>query len=242
MKLRHRPLLALLPLPLLFLPLVAGAGGESQSYACDDGSRIVIAVATAGDGRPQATLQLADRALTLPQVPAAAGALYRAGDLRLHTRGDEALFEDGQGATRHCRLGDTPPGRAAAAPAPATATATATSSFLDIAGEVSLRQRRTLPPDAVLIVRVQAASRAGAPARVLAEQRIELAGRQGPVPFTTTIDRDLLGKRARVTVVARIEHGGKLRFVSDQPYPALRDGQPQPVALLLQPVGRGPAR
>ncbi len=76
-------------------------------------------------------------------------------------------------------------------------------------------------------------------ARQLAEQRIELAGQQLPIPFTTTIDRDLIGKKARITVSARIEHQGKPLFVSDKIYPALINGQPQPQEINLRPARRG---
>ena len=227
MKLHH--------LPLLLLPLTALADNERQPYACDNGSRIEISFSAADDGRPQATLHFADAAITLPQVPAAAGALYRTPTLRLHTQDDEALFEDDKGNARRCQRGATPPASAAAAQ-PA-----AVSSFLDIAGQVSYRVRSALPPEAVLIIRVQDTARAGAPARVLAEQRIRLAGQPVPVGFKTTVDRDLVGKKARVTVAARIENQGKLLFINDKRYPALANGQPLPVEIQLKQVAGGKA-
>ena len=94
----------------------------------------------------------------------------------------------------------------------------------------------------MLIVRIQDTARAGAPARTLAEQRIELAGQQVPINFQTTIDRDLIGKRARITISARIESRGKLLFINDRSYPALTNGQPNPVDMRLKPVARGPRR
>lgn len=218
-------------LPLLLLPLTALAAGEGLPYGCDDGSHIDIAFATGSDGRPQATLHFPDSALTLPQVPAASGALYRADDIRLHTRDNTAIFEDGKGNVRRCTQGAVPLAQ------PAN-TAPAVSSFLDISGSVSYRQRMALPPDAILVVRVQDTARGGARARPLAEQRIELGGRQVPVAFSTTIDRDLVGKSARVTVSARVESRGKLLFVSDKAYPALRNGEPNPVDIQLKQVAR----
>lgn len=225
----------LLHLPLLLLPLTALAAGERVPYTCDNGSRIDLSFSAASDDRPQATLHFADGDLTLPQVPAASGALYRADDIRLHTKDDEAYFEDGKGNSRRCTQGTAPPPQV-------TTTPPATSSFIDITGSVSYRIRIALPPDAVLIVRVQDVSRADAPARRLAEQRIELDGRQVPIPFATTIDRDLVGKRARVTVSARIEQGGKLLFISDKSYPALSKGQPNHVDIQMKQVGSGKAR
>lgn len=221
----------LLLLSLLFaLPAQAA---ERQPYACDNGSRLDISFAEDAEGRPQATLHFADEAMILPQVPAASGALYRKGDIRLHTRGDEAFFEDGKNNQRRCTRGTVPPAVAAVAQP-------AASSFIEIGGTVSYLARIALPPDAILIIRVLDTARAGAPARVLVEQRYELNGAQVPIPFSATIDRDLIGKKARLSVNARIEQQGKLRFISDRAYPPLKDGQPVPVDIVLKPAGRAP--
>ena len=216
-------------LSLLLLPISTLATEPAATYRCDDGSSLQVLFSSAADGRNQAMLTLGETMLTLPQVPAASGALYRANDIRLHTKGDEAIFEDAKGKVRHCKQGDTPP-------ATATPTKPLISSFIDISGNVSYLQRIALPPDAVLIVRIQDVSRADAPARILAEQRIELAGRQVPISFQTTVDRDLIGKRARITAAARIERGGKLLFISDKSYPAIRNGQAVPVEMTLKQV------
>lgn len=227
----------LLALGLTLLPLSALADGERLLYTCDNGSRIEISFSAADDGRPQATLHFADEAVTLPQVPAASGALYRNDVIRLHTKDGDAIFEDDKGNVRRCTRGTM---ASLGAPARAVASAPATaSSFIDIPGSVSYPVRMALPPDAVLIVRVQDVSRADAPARTLAEQRIELAGQQVPIPFQTTVDRDLVGKKARLIVAARIEHAGKLLFISERRYPALIDGQPKRVEILMKPVNAG---
>jgi len=222
-----RPLACLLT--ALLLPLTAQADGERLAYSCDNGSRFDIGFSAPTDGRPQATLYFADGPVVLPQVPAASGALYRDGEIRLHTQGDEAQLEDGKGNRRLCRRGDTPP--------PSPVVSAAPSSFLDIAGNVAYHTRQALPPDAVLVVRIVDRSRG----LTLAEQRSELAGRQVPIPFATTIDRDLLGKKSRVFVSARIERHGRPLLVSDA-YPALRDGQPQTIDIQLKPVKRGTPR
>ncbi len=222
----------LLIFPLLFaLPVHAAA--ERQPYTCDNGSRLDISFTEDAEGRPQATLHFADEAMILPQVPAASGALYRQGDIRLHTRGDEAFFEDARNNQRRCTRGTVPPATPKAAQP-------ATSSFVEIGGSVSYVARIALPPDAILIIRVLDTARAGAPARVLVEQRYELNGAQVPLPFSATIDRDLIGKKARLSVSARIEQRGKLRFVSDKAYPPLKDGQPVPVDIILKPAGKAP--
>lgn len=223
----------LLPRLLLALSALGNASASDKAlpYYCADGSRLNISFSATNAGRPQATLHLASGDLILPQVPAASGARYRADENQLHVKGQNILIEDGTGNRRACHVGSAPPHKVAA-PVPAV------SSFLDISGRVTYRQRLALPPDAVLIIRVQDVAGAGA-ARQLAEQRLELAGRQVPIPFSTTIDRDLINKKSRITVSARIEHRGKLLFVSDKIYPALINGQPQPQEINLHPARQG---
>jgi putative lipoprotein len=225
----------LLPLLPLLFALTAHAAEDRQPYTCDNGSRLDISFAENAEGRPLATLHFADEAMVLPLVPSGSGALYRKGDIRLHTKGDEALFEDGKGNMRHCLRGNLPPGGN-----PVPAQQPGTSSFLEIGGSVTTLARIALPPDAVLTIRVLDTSRSDAPARVLVDQRYELNGAQLPIPFSATIDRDLIAKKARLSVSARIEQGGKLRFVSDKAYPPLKNGQPVPVDIVLKPVGRKP--
>lgn len=230
---RHPPALTslLAALLLTLLPYSAQADDERVAYTCDNGSRIEISFPTASDGQPLAILHFADEAISLRQVPAPTGALYRNETIRLHTKDDVAAFEDGKGNVRRCQRGTTAP------QSMAPSTPAASSSFIDIAGQVSYLSRIALPPDTVLIVRIQDTARAGRPALTLAEQRIALSGQQVPIAFQATIDRDLIGKKARVTVAARIERRGKLLFVSDHIYPALEQGQPRPLDILLKPVG-----
>lgn len=213
-------------LPLLLLPLAAHANGERLPYFCDNGKRIEISYLTSPDGRPQAILHLADSAITLPQVPSASGVLFRAADIRLQRNGDEAMIEDA-GQLQRCRQGSAPPlPQASAKPAP--------SSFLDISGRVFYFSRTALPTDAVLIVRVQDSARRGRPARILAEQQIELTGQPVPISFQTTVDRDLIGKEAHITASARIEYDGKVLFASAKSHPALNKGQAINVDMQLQ--------
>lgn len=220
-------------LPLLALCAFAFAHGQEQrtTYACDDGSRLEVSFSAAAEGRPQATLHLAGGDAILPLVPAASGALYRAGELRLHTKGDDAFFEDGKQPARRCSSGAT----AQAAPPPPVAPA-APGSFVEVSGSVAYLARIALPPEALLKIRIQSGQ------RTLVDQRYELNGAQVPIPFSATVDRDLLGKKASATVSARIEAGGKLLFATPQPFPAMKNGQPITVNVVLKPAGRAPSR
>lgn len=223
------------PIPLLCLAFFSLAHAESDylTYTCDDGTRFTVAFSADNDGRPQASLRFAGRELMLPQVIAASGASYKSGDVALHTKEEKALFNDGKSRLRSCLLAD---GKLPAAQ-PAAA-----SAFVDIGGSIAWNASNSLPADAVLIVRVQDTSRADAPALTLAEQRLAPAGNPLPIPFRLTVDRDLIGKNAQITVAARIERKGKLLFINDSIHRALIDGQPRHVDLQLVEVGKPPSR
>jgi membrane-bound inhibitor of C-type lysozyme len=61
---------------------------------------------------------------------------------------------------------------------------------LSIKGALTYRERIAQPPDSVAIVELREAS--SAEGRVVAEQRIALAGRQVPIPFELSVDRAAL--------------------------------------------------
>lgn len=207
-------------LPLLCLPLLALADGERLPYTCDNGSRIDISFSTPADGRPSASLHFADTVITLPQVPAASGAAYRQDGIGLHTKDEEAIFEDGKGNLRRCRQGNQAP--------VVPESSAASSSFLDITGNVSYRVRMALPAGSVLKLRVREGG------RTLAEQNIVLDGQQVPIGFQMLVDRDLLGKKPRLQLSARIEHGKKLLFINDTPYSTQQNGSP--FEIILKPA------
>jgi len=223
MKLHH--------LPLLLIPFCVMADEERVPYTCDNNSHIDISFFDDMSGRPQASLYFADETIVLPLVPSASGPLYRNGDIRLHTKGDDAIFEDGKSNLRRCTRGNAPP--ATTQPAPPAA---ATSSFMELTGSVTYLSRIALPPGAILSLRIQAGN------LTLVDQRYELNGAQVPIPFSATIDRDLIGKKARLAITARIDVGGKTRFVSDKVYPVIKNQQPQPVDITLKPAGHAKTR
>lgn len=216
---------------LTTLALIPGLlfASEPATYTCDDGSKMSVVISADPDGRPLATLDIRGNSQTLALIPSASGTHYRGDGANFYTKGDDAIFDDGKGQMRRCTRGDAPP------PVPAQAQPPAVSSFVDIGGSVTYLQRSALPPDAVLIIRVQDTSRADAKARTLAEQTIELAGQQVPIAFQLTVDRDLLGKKARITLAARIERRGKLLFINDHSYPVkLVDGKSHSEMILRQ--------
>lgn len=84
---------------------------------------------------------------------------------------------------------------------------------LVINGQLTYRERVALPPSAVVVVELRDASTADGP--VIAEDRIELKGRQVPVPFDLTVDRAKLVPGRKYTVRGAIFDGGRATWVSE---------------------------
>jgi putative lipoprotein len=106
-----------------------------------------------------------------------------------------------------------------------------------VTGTVAYRERIALPPDAVIKVQLVDVSRADAPAIVLGEQVLEARGKQVPFAFVITYDPSKIDERMSYAVQARIEEGGRLRFITDQHYAVITRGAPTNVDLLLRSVG-----
>lgn len=84
---------------------------------------------------------------------------------------------------------------------------------LTVRGELTYRARVALPPDAVAVVELRDAS--AGEGRVVAEQRIELKGRQVPVPFELAVDRSRLAAGQRYSVRGGFVVGGRPAWVSE---------------------------
>lgn len=105
-----------------------------------------------------------------------------------------------------------------------------------VTGSVAHRERIALPPSAVVEVRLEDVSRADAPAGLLGEQRIELAGRQVPIPFSVEYDPDLVDQRGRYALRATILVDGERLFTSTQAYLVLTGGHPDHADIVVQRV------
>jgi putative lipoprotein len=108
-----------------------------------------------------------------------------------------------------------------------------------VTGTVTHLERRALPSEAVVIVRLQDISRADAPAILLGEQRIDLDGRQVPVAFEIGYDRAAIDERMSYSVSARIELGDELLMISDTVHPVITRGAPtKDLEIRVVPVRR----
>lgn len=108
----------------------------------------------------------------------------------------------------------------------------AASSFLEINGTASTLLRIALPRDAVMRVRIEDRGRKGK-ALILAEQSYELAGAQLPVPFNVAVDRDLIGRRSKIFVTARVIQKNRSLFVGES---VVDPDSIHPVNIVLRPA------
>jgi uncharacterized lipoprotein YbaY len=107
---------------------------------------------------------------------------------------------------------------------------------LTITGQLAYRERIALPPDSIAIVELRDAA-APEGASVVAEQRIELRGRQAPVPFELRVDRALVDSGRAVAVRGGVIAGGRPAWASDAaPVDATRDGPIDVGTLWMQQV------
>jgi putative lipoprotein len=121
--------------------------------------------------------------------------------------------------------------------------AAADAAAAELLGTATYRERMALPPGAVLEVVLEDASRADAPAPVIARQAQADPGAP-PFAFTLPYDPAALDPRARYYVRASITLDGRLLFVTDTAYPVLTEGAPARPELLLVRVAEaaeGPA-
>ncbi|MBX3244013.1 MAG: YbaY family lipoprotein [Acidobacteria bacterium] len=106
-----------------------------------------------------------------------------------------------------------------------------------ITGTVTYRQRMALPPNAVLTVKLLDVSRADASSITIAEQRIETAGKQVPIPFDLVYEQRRINERNRYAVRAEIHDGDRLLFTTDTSHPVLTQGNPRNADITLVAVG-----
>ncbi len=106
-----------------------------------------------------------------------------------------------------------------------------------VTGTVTYLQRVALPPEALIKLHLLDVSRADAPAVMLGEQVITASGRQLPFAFEITYDPARIDPRMTYAISARVEEGGRLRFISDQRHAVITRGAPSHVDIVLKAVG-----
>jgi putative lipoprotein len=105
-----------------------------------------------------------------------------------------------------------------------------------IMGNVAYRERVALPPDAVVRVELNDASRTDASSSLIAETTVPTAGRQVPISYTLSYDAAKIEQDRRYAVRAVILSEGRPIFESRHPVPVLTAGAGRQVNIIVQPT------
>ncbi len=189
-------------------------------YTCEGGAKLTVYL-----GDQLAKVRYGEQAYLMKQTVSADGNRYSDGKVVWWGKGNGGFLQedtaDGNGKmiVQGCQL-DKP----------------LNADNGSVTGTVSYLQRIALPPSAVIQVRLQDISLADAPAKIIAEQTINLGQRQVPVPFTLNFDPGKIDAKHSYSVSAKITVDGKVWFTSDQAYPVLTGGKPSHVDMVLKQV------
>jgi len=187
-------------------------------YACEGGAKLTVYL-----GGQMAKVRYGDSAYLMKQTVSADGNRYSDGKVVWWGKGNGGFLQedepDGNGKMilRNCKL-DKPLNQAT------------------VSGTVSYLQRIALPPEAVIQVQLLDVSLADAPAKVIAEQTINLGQRQVPIPFELTYDSTKIDGKHTYSLSAKITLNGELRFLTDKSYLVLTRGNPAHSELILTPA------
>ncbi len=196
------------------------------AYTCQGGAKLEVDL-----GDQLAKVSFADKAYLMKQTMSADGNRYSDGKVVWWGKGNGGFLQEdspegnGKMIVQGCQL-DKP--------------LNGGDEQASVTGTVSYLERMALPTNAVIEVQLLDVSLADAPAKVVAEESINLGQRQVPVPFSLSFDPAKIEANRRYSVSAKITVDGKLWFISDRSYPVLTDGHPTHVDLLLKQVtGQG---
>ena len=117
-----------------------------------------------------------------------------------------------------------------------------TSHSAAVTGSVTYRERVALPPDALVEVRLEDASRGNGGVRVLSEAEIPAKGRQVPISFELPYDSRSIDATHRYQVRASIRSKGQVIFASASAIPVITQGAPSTVNVMLNnvvPIAQG---
>ncbi|MFU0886498.1 YbaY family lipoprotein [Kluyvera sichuanensis] len=123
-------------------------------------------------------------------------------------------------------------------PAPEAA-ATQAVSGPNVSGNVWIRQKVALPPDAVLTVTLSDASLADAPSKVLSQKVTRTEGKQAPFSFALPYNPADIQPNARILLSAAVTINDKLVFITDTVQEVINHGGTK-ADLTLVPVQQTP--
>jgi putative lipoprotein len=106
----------------------------------------------------------------------------------------------------------------------------------NVTGTASIAQRIALPNNAVVTIQLADVSRVGAPAQVIAEQRITTNGAQSPFAFNLAYDTSRIAANGTYIVQGNVSVGGQLRYTTTRQYRVITGGSPATATLALDAV------
>ncbi|MEX3019043.1 YbaY family lipoprotein [Kluyvera sp. STS39-E] len=124
-------------------------------------------------------------------------------------------------------------------PAPEAAAAAQPISGPNVSGNVIIRQKVALPPDAVLTVTLSDASLADAPSKVLSQKVTRTEGKQAPFSFVLPYNPADIQPNARILLSAAVTLNGKLLFITDTIQEVINRGGTK-ADLMMVPVQQTP--
>jgi putative lipoprotein len=186
------------------------------SYTCEAGTKLMVEL-----GDQLAKVRYGENAYLMKQTVSADGNRYSDGKVVWWGKGNGGFLQedtpDGNGKMilKDCKL-DKP------------------LNVETVSGTVSYLQRMALPPEAVIQVQLLDVSVADAPAKVIAEESINLGQRQVPVPFELNFDSTKIDQKHTYALSAKVTVKGELRFITDKSYPVVTRGNPLRVDMILK--------
>lgn len=234
------------PPPVPSPDVTARAVAHRVPYVCDNNVHVLVIYR-----RSSARVFYNKHVYEMKHVVSADGGRYSDGQLvwwNVGKRGSLANAEDDRSSTSallaaNCHEDATRASRPHAAQEGssqdgAIVAAATTSGW--VTGTVSYLQRIAMPPTALVDVQLRVISRADAPARIVAEQKIDFGDRQVPVPFDLKFDPAKINAQHRYGVRATIVVDGPVRFRSDTTYPFITHGHSSKADLILKQVVEAP--
>jgi putative lipoprotein len=101
------------------------------------------------------------------------------------------------------------------------------SSGPSVTGAVTFDGQATVPPESILVVRIEDVSLADAPAVVVGDQIIPTEGKQFPFPYEVAYDKNKIQNNHRYSMSANMQDGaGTLLYISDTAIPVITNGYP----------------
>ncbi len=94
----------------------------------------------------------------------------------------------------------------------------------EVTGKVSYRERIALPPNSIVTVRLEDATRADAPAGLISESKFVTGRNQVPFSFKLPYVDSAIQRNLQYFVRATIHSDGKLIYTSTEAYPVINNG------------------